>query len=190
MNQYNLPILRRFNFLSFTGTLIPQRNQGYAEVKLEKAGCYCRKRRRGAAAVEFAIVAPIFFMLFCGMIEFGRAIMVEQIITNAAREGARVAVLDGASTTSVTTQVTNYLTSANLGNAGATVSVSVAAPGSTTFTVADPSTAVYGGSIQVTVSVNYGSISWIPSSMFISAGSTTASSQLTASCAMRRETVQ
>ena len=43
----------------------------------------------------------MFFMLVFGMIEFGRAIMVEQILTNAAREGARVAVLDSATPGSV-----------------------------------------------------------------------------------------
>ena len=43
-----------------------------------------KKLRKGAAAVEFALVMPLFFMLILGIIEFGRAIMVEQIITNAA----------------------------------------------------------------------------------------------------------
>ncbi len=46
--------------------------------------------------MEFAIVAPIFFMMIMGMLELGRAVMVQQVITNASREGARVAVLDGA----------------------------------------------------------------------------------------------
>jgi TadE-like protein len=66
-------------------------------------------RRRGTAAVEFAFVAPIVFVLVFGMIEFGRAIMVQQIITNAAREGARVAILSGTTTTSVTSAVNTYL---------------------------------------------------------------------------------
>ena len=35
----------------------------------------------------------MFFLMVFGMIEFGRAIMVQQVLTNASREGARVAVL-------------------------------------------------------------------------------------------------
>ncbi len=70
------------------------RNQSSGEVKLERACRPCRRNRRGAAVVEFAVVAPVFFLLVFGMIEFGRAIMVQQILTNASREGARVAVLD------------------------------------------------------------------------------------------------
>ena len=55
--------------------------------------------RPGAAAVEFALVAPLLVMLVLGMIEFGRMMMVEQILTNAAREGARKAVLPGVTKT-------------------------------------------------------------------------------------------
>ncbi len=44
--------------------------------------------------VEFAIVAPIFFLLIFGMIEFGRVVMVQQLLTNASREGARLGVLN------------------------------------------------------------------------------------------------
>ena len=47
-----------------------------------------------------------------GMIEYGRMVMVYQVLTNASREGARAAVLDGATTTSVTTAVNSYLSAA------------------------------------------------------------------------------
>ena len=49
-----------------------------------------RKNRLAAAAVEFAVVAPVFLLLVFGMIEYGRMVMVYQILTNASREGARV----------------------------------------------------------------------------------------------------
>src|SRR3954451_18844471 len=77
--------------------------------------------RRGAAVVEFAVVAPVFFLLVFGIIEYGRMVMVQQLITNASREGARRGVLDGATTTEVTTVVGNYL--ARGGINGATVTV-------------------------------------------------------------------
>jgi Flp pilus assembly protein TadG len=43
--------------------------------------------------VEFALVVPIFLLLVIGVIEFGRAWNLQQTITDAAREGARRAVV-------------------------------------------------------------------------------------------------
>jgi Flp pilus assembly pilin Flp len=45
--------------------------------------------RKGAAAVEFALVAPLFTLMLLGMIEVGRAIHVQQTLQNAVREGSR-----------------------------------------------------------------------------------------------------
>lgn len=42
--------------------------------------------------VEFAILAPIFFLLLLGTIDLGRAIYIYNSISDAAREGARAAV--------------------------------------------------------------------------------------------------
>ena len=50
-----------------------------------------KQDRRGTAMVEMALVLPIFLMLVLGIIEFGRAMMIANLVTNAAREGARVA---------------------------------------------------------------------------------------------------
>jgi Flp pilus assembly protein TadG len=44
---------------------------------------------RGAAAVEFAIVLPVVLLLVCGIVDFGRALNRQIVLTNAAREGAR-----------------------------------------------------------------------------------------------------
>src|SRR5687768_2436293 len=73
--------------------------------KLERPCRLYRRNRRATAAVEFAIVAPVFLLLVFGMIEYGRMVMVQQIITNASREGARTAVLDGATTAGVQSAV-------------------------------------------------------------------------------------
>ncbi|WP_339910237.1 TadE/TadG family type IV pilus assembly protein [Symmachiella dynata] len=48
--------------------------------------------RRGVAAVEMAFVFPVFMLLVLGVIEFGRYMMVGQLVTNAAREGSRLAI--------------------------------------------------------------------------------------------------
>lgn len=50
---------------------------------------------RAQALVEFAIVAPIFFLLLFAIIDFGRYVYYVQIINNAAREGARYAIVHG-----------------------------------------------------------------------------------------------
>lgn len=44
---------------------------------------------------EFALVAPIFFLLLFGIIDFGRYVYYVQILNNAAREGARYAIVHG-----------------------------------------------------------------------------------------------
>ena len=49
----------------------------------------------GAAAVEFAIVASLLFMLVFGIIEYGRIFNQLEVFTSAAREGARVAAVRG-----------------------------------------------------------------------------------------------
>jgi len=123
--------------------------------------------------VEFAIVAPVFFLLVFGMIEFGRMVMVQQVITNASREGARIAVLDGTTGAEVLTAVENYLAPSNLSGA------------SVTLDPTEPSTAGYGEAVTVTVSIPFGQVSWLPTPWFI-AGDT----PLTATTVMRRETVQ
>lgn len=53
------------------------------------------RRPRGQALVEFALVAPIFFLLLFAVIDFGRYVYYVQIINNAAREGARYAIVHG-----------------------------------------------------------------------------------------------
>jgi len=56
-------------------------------------------RSRGQAMVEFALVAPIFFLLLFGIIEGGRFIFYYETLSNAAREGARYAIVHGANST-------------------------------------------------------------------------------------------
>lgn len=52
-----------------------------------------RRRTRGQSLVEFALVVPIFLLLLCGILDFGVVLYSRMTITNAARDGARVATL-------------------------------------------------------------------------------------------------
>jgi Flp pilus assembly protein TadG len=82
--------------------------------------------RSGAALVEFAIVFPVFILVILGIIEFGRAFMIGQLVTNAAREGARQAVLDGSTNSAVTSTVTTFLQGAgNVSPSDTTVTITV-----------------------------------------------------------------
>jgi Flp pilus assembly protein TadG len=87
--------------------------------------------RRGAVIVEMALVLPIFLALVLGIIEFGRGLMVGQLVTNAAREGARKAILDGSTNSDITATIQSFLaTSANVSTADITVTITVTpAPG-------------------------------------------------------------
>lgn len=136
----------------------------------------CRKNRKGAAAVEFALIAPVFFLLIFGMIEFGRMIMVQQIVTNASREGARMAILDGATTSGhdgVNTRVTEYLQEAGIQGASVTVNPD------------PPDSAGWGEPVTVTVGIPFSQVTWLPTPMFVGRDM-----QLSSSTTMRRETVQ
>jgi hypothetical protein len=57
-----------------------------------------RRRPRGQAMVEFALVAPMFFLLLFGIIEAGRFIFYYETLSHATREGARYAIVNGANT--------------------------------------------------------------------------------------------
>jgi Flp pilus assembly protein TadG len=122
--------------------------------------------------VEFAVVAPVLFALLLGMVEFGRAIMVQQVLTNASREGCRQAVLDGATSGGVTSTVTTYLSSAGI--SGSTV----------TITPTNPSSAGYGAPVTVSVTLPFNQVSWLGTPIFLNGKS------LAATTVMRRETVQ
>jgi len=47
------------------------------------------REQQGAAALEFALIAPLFFILFFGVLDFGLAMYAKGLITHASQEGAR-----------------------------------------------------------------------------------------------------
>ncbi len=83
-----------------------------------------RSDRRGASLVEMALVLPVFVAVTLGIVEFGRAMMVGQLVTNAARQVVREAIIDGSTNTAVTTTIKDFLQS-SVGVAPADVSVTI-----------------------------------------------------------------
>jgi Flp pilus assembly protein TadG len=124
--------------------------------------------------VEFAIVAPLFVLFVFGMIEYGRMVMVQQVLTNATREGARIAVLEGATADEVRDAVVDYCTASQV-----TVDTS-----DVTLDPADPSSASLGDPITVTIGIPFTNVSWLPSPMYLGA------TQLNATSVMRKESSQ
>jgi Flp pilus assembly protein TadG len=121
--------------------------------------------RRGVAVTEFAIVAPIFFLMVVGFIEFGRALMVQQVLVNAARVGARQASTTGATLSQVETAVEEY-------------AEGVAVPGVHVAVSPDPGGAVAGTTITVTTSVDFDEVSWMASPWFLGGATLSSSSQM------------
>ena len=77
--------------------------------------------RRGQAVVEFALVLPLVLIMVISVFEFARAWNIQQVLTDAAREGARVAVVGAgneepkaALTAKVTTRINNALSVAGI----------------------------------------------------------------------------
>jgi Flp pilus assembly protein TadG len=57
------------------------------------AGRATRRNERGQALAEFALVLPLILLFIAGIVEMGRAWNIKQAVTDAAREGARYAVV-------------------------------------------------------------------------------------------------
>ena len=71
---------------------------------------------RGAALLEMALTLPLMLLVAIGIVEFGRAYQTWQVLTNAAREGARIAVLPGIDDATVTSRVQSYMSDGQLPN--------------------------------------------------------------------------
>ena len=74
---------------------------------------------QGSELIELALVLPILLMIIAGIVDFGFLFQQYEVVTNAAREGARIAVLPGYTTADVQARVQNYLTAGGLGTAPA-----------------------------------------------------------------------
>jgi Flp pilus assembly protein TadG len=105
-----------------------------------------RAGERGAAAVEFALVLPLLLLIVFGIIDFGRAYNAQVTLTQAAREGARLAALNQSNVVSRTQGAAIPLT-------GVGVAVTACPSGSTgdavvqttyTFTFVTPVRAIAG----------------------------------------------
>jgi Flp pilus assembly protein TadG len=92
------------------------------------------KSERGAELIEFALVLPLLLLVCLGIAEFGFIFMRYEVVTNAAREGARLAVLPGYATIDVQNRVVAYATAGGI--PAAQIGTANVAVTNTTVTVA------------------------------------------------------
>jgi Flp pilus assembly protein TadG len=109
----------------------------------------------GAEFIEMALAFPLLMLVVLGIFDFGLLFQQYEVITNAAREGARIAILPAYSTTlaaqkaNAAARVNQYINNSFLSGGGPQPSV----------VVADPQSVVIGGvcmtTVQVTVSYQH-----------------------------------
>lgn len=133
-----------------------------------------RRRRSAVAAVELALTLPLLTILLLGIWELGRAIQVYQVVSNAAREGARQAASAKYTKDEVRQAVFEYLQRANvqlsdtlppasvtLANTNATIVVENLTTGGETLD------ANQLDRMQVTVAVPVRNFRWVLSELFL-----------------------
>jgi Flp pilus assembly protein TadG len=100
---------------------------------LRRPGSVSRLRRlrhaRGSELVEFALILPLLLVLVAGIVDFALMFQAFEVVTNAAREGARVRVLPGYSSADAQARVTAYLAASGLTGRATTVVTATPIPG-------------------------------------------------------------
>jgi Flp pilus assembly protein TadG len=108
-----------------------------------------RQGERGAALLEMAFTLPLLLLVCVGILEFGRAYQTWQVLTNAAREGARLAVLPGMDDNAVRSRVREYMVIGQLPKAN-DISVTIDIDRNKTVSIGGANTASASG-----ITVNY-----------------------------------
>ncbi len=125
--------------------------------------------RRGATVVEFALMAPIAFLLTFGLIEFSRVNMIRNTAQNAAYEGARAAIIPGGDAAVAKKSAEDVLETIRVKEATVTVTPE-------TITNSTPR-------ISVTISIPLGKNMWL-------APSYVTGQSMTRTCELNRESTQ
>lgn len=107
-------------------------------------------RRAGAAAVEFALIAPLMMTFTFGLVELGRLMLVKESAVQATREGAREAIRPSADRSAVIERVNAELSLMSVNDATVVVSPS-------SLDSVEP-----GGMVTVSVSIPLSAVSWVP----------------------------
>lgn len=124
--------------------------------------------RRGAVAVEFAVVAPVLTAILFGMMTLNRAFESQNMLETAAREGARFASMDRdgmlndgqTATAKLKNDIKNFLASNGIPRENVTVGVKDHNNPDNDFDIDDPNNDLK--LFEVHVAVDYSAVSYTP----------------------------
>ena len=113
-----------------------------------------RRRERGQSLVELALILPVFLILTLAVVDFGMALRAYVTVTNAAREGARYAVVDCDSSSDITSIKSKVVDSSSglLTAADVSLDADSSSSGNQDCTSTLPAA---GGSIKVSATYTY-----------------------------------
>lgn len=120
-----------------------------------------RACRRGAAAVELALVAPFIFLFVFASFEFSHMMMIRQSLANAAREGSRHATLITTQSTTTSKKVVLDKLKGVIKHGDAIIKVN--------FSHANVSSVPPGTQLTTSVEVDCVDVSWMPPFFFAGA---------------------
>lgn len=130
--------------------------------------------------VELAVCLPVLVMIILGIIEFGRGMMVSELLNDSARVGARQAILAGSTNAAVTQTITTFMQSTNVNSQAITVSITVTPAAGNPDPANQIANAHTGDLCLIQVQVPFNQVSYIPGTYLV--GKT-----LTGTCGMLHE---
>jgi len=128
-----------------------------------------RRGVRGQSLVEFALILPVLLIMLFGVFDFGRASYAFNAVSNAAREGARVAIVDQSQTGGI------YKAAQEAADQGTALDLDPADPNQVSVTFPDPFGTCVGCRAVVRVQYEFTAITPIIGSVIgpITVGTTT-----------------
>lgn len=130
-----------------------------------------RQHRRGTASVELAFLMPFLLMLLLGIWEVGRLIQINQILNNAAREGARLASTGKKTDDEVKLAICYYLQNAGLKDYSSQRDSIITVYNATEPGI-DSAAAVQMDKLEITVSIPWSDVRWTTLNLITSPSST------------------
>jgi len=112
-----------------------------------------RRRRGGQSLVEFAVVLPVFLLILAGIFDFGLGLYSQMTVINAAREGARLGVVDPGNVSAIDARV--QAMTAGLDQSQLTTTVSCLRPSGSSFVACSSPQWQSGDAVVVKVVYDY-----------------------------------
>ena len=109
------------------------------------------KSQRGAELIEFALIFPLLLLVLLGIVDFGFLFQRYEVLTNATREGARLAALPNYTDDDVKRRVCQFLLTGGVPTTGCgTAAAPAATPTNPAVTITSPGIVVGGGKPNIT----------------------------------------